>query len=73
MSHRKPPGDSAQGSQTALRTIINLKTHDQSSDLGKAINVFKPKDVANPFLGQSKQAQAPKVQPAENQPAQEKK
>ncbi len=42
----------------SLRTVVKLnqQTQDQSPDLGKAINVFKPANVKNPFLEQSKHA-----------------
>jgi hypothetical protein len=50
--------DRVQGSVVTLKTIVNLHANDQSSDLGKAINVFKPQDVPNPFLEQSNQPQA---------------
>jgi hypothetical protein len=38
------------------------KAQDQAPDLGRAVNVFRPTNVKNPFLEQSKPSQAPKTQ-----------
>lgn len=60
MFKEKPVNNTMPGPQQSLRTIAKFdqRTQDQSSDLGKAINVFKPANVKNPFLGQSKQGQS---------------
>lgn len=73
MSKKNPTVDTVHGSRQDLRTIVNLKTQDQSPDLGKAINVYKPQDVKNPFLEQSKQPQRPAQPPATQSTEQKEK
>jgi hypothetical protein len=68
----KPTTETLHGSRQDLRTIANLKSQDQSSDLAKSINVFKPKDVENPFL-KPKQSQPIEPQQPSGQSGEQKK
>ena len=53
--------------------IVNLRAQDHMSDLGKAINVFTPKNIENPFLKPLEQGQTPQAQVQVTQPAEPKK
>jgi hypothetical protein len=73
MSHKT---GTTRDSVVVLKTIVNLQANDQSCDLGKAINVYKPQDVKNPFLEElnpQPNRSLPQAQVATNQRAGETK